>query len=106
MLYIIFFGFRDIQTVFALIMRENGCFPGAAKYDLRRVPNLENHTKIKTFILTNTTCPRKSDTVFQFRDIPSKKKYNTPACLAKIHIQPNSTYYSGPIKACIIIHEC
>jgi len=36
------------------------------------------HTKIKTFILTNTTCTRKSDTVFQFRDIPSKK-YITPS---------------------------
>lgn len=38
-------------------------FPGAAQYDLR-VPNLENRTKIKTFILTNTTYTRKSDTVF------------------------------------------
>jgi len=39
---------------------------------------LRIRTKIKTFIPTNTTCTSKSNTVFQFRNIPSKK-YITPA---------------------------
>ena len=73
------------------ILRFSGhsnCFP--SNYEEKWLPflglhrmtaefqTLRTHTKIRMFILTNTTCTRKSDTVFQFRDIPIKK-YITPS---------------------------
>jgi hypothetical protein len=42
---------------------------------------------------------------FNFVIFPSKNTLHPP-CLAKIHIQPNNTYYSCSIKTYRIIHEC
>ena len=53
-------------------------FAGAEQYDHKGSRTLRIHTKIKTCVLTDTTCTRKSYTIFQFRDIPSNK-YITPS---------------------------